>query len=164
MGYGSYEVTRADGLPIQAGYNVEAECERERCGAEINRGLAYLCGTTPGTPEDGCGGYFCEQHLMGEQRCEPCSDAATAANTWTNPATGEAFDLRDDYLPPGDPYKPDGWVWRHLGTFEGDVPVLVPVKLPGGDPGGHLGCAITAYAYENAHLVRHRQSQAPAAP
>ncbi|MFE2174401.1 hypothetical protein [Kitasatospora sp. NPDC059462] len=63
MGYAYYTVTRADGTEIEAGYDVAAVCEEDGCTEEIDRGLAYLCGSTPGTPEDGCGGYFCSRHL-----------------------------------------------------------------------------------------------------
>jgi hypothetical protein len=62
MGYGFY--INADGRP--AGYGVLATCDRRGCAAEIDRGLAYLCGDTPHGPLDaapGCGFYFCGDHL-----------------------------------------------------------------------------------------------------
>lgn len=160
MGYARYEITRKDGQTIEAGYDVEAVCEEKGCATEIDRGLAFLCGQVPGGDETGCGGYFCADHMLGDQKCTRCAAAATEANTWTNPATGEKFDLRDDYLPEGDPYKTDGWVWKHLGGFQNTVPVLVPVKLPGRTPGGHLGCAITEYQFRLAGGVAWRAEAA----
>ncbi|MFB7548540.1 hypothetical protein [Streptomyces sp. NPDC056154] len=159
MGYASYEVL-LDGKKLNAGYSVEAECDKDGCAKQIDRGLAYLCGQTPGGDEYGCGHYFCADHLLGSQQCEACAKKADEANTWTNPATGNSYDLRDQFLPPGETYRPDGWVWKHLGTFEGDVPVLVPVKLPDLTPGGHSGCAITAYDFEIAGSVAWRQQLA----
>lgn len=66
MGYGYYVL--ADGR--EAGYTVDATCDRDGCDAEIHRGLAYLCGTWPGeSPEDGCGRYFCGDHEL-DHDCE----------------------------------------------------------------------------------------------
>ncbi len=146
MGYARYEITRI-GQRIEAGYAVEAECDKPGCNERIDRGLAYLCGQTPGGDEYGCGGYFCAKHMLGDQMCESCAAKATEANRWTNPETGEEFDLRDEFLPEGEPFEPDGWVWKHLGTFQDGVPVLVPVKLPERRPGRHSGCVITAYRF-----------------
>ncbi|GGU52130.1 hypothetical protein [Streptomyces lavendofoliae] len=159
MGYASYEVYR-NGERIEAGYTVRAVCEMDGCTKEIDRGLAYLCGQTPGGDEFGCGGYFCADHLTYAQQCTPCGKKADEANSWTDPATGITYDLRDEYLPPGEAYKADGWVWKHLGTFEGEVPKLVPVKLPERRPGGHLGVAITTYEFETAGTVAWRQERA----
>ena len=81
MGYASYTVHR-NGQKIEAGYAVEDTCNEEGCPADIDRGLAYLCGETPGGDEYGCGGYFCGEHLRfspreGEpQMCKRCIDAA----------------------------------------------------------------------------------------
>jgi len=73
MGYAYYVLP--DGR--EAGYGVNATCDHEGCSAEIDRGIAYLCGRNPGGDEFGCGDYFCDEHLfMGEpcQLCEPCLD------------------------------------------------------------------------------------------
>lgn len=59
MGYAHYVLT--DGR--EAGYGVKDTCNTDRCTEEIDRGLAYLCGETPGGDEHGCGGYFCGGHL-----------------------------------------------------------------------------------------------------
>lgn len=62
MGYGYY--TLPDGR--EAGYGVEAECDKPGCSAEIDRGLGYLCGDQPDgwrTEDDhGCGNYYCGPH------------------------------------------------------------------------------------------------------
>lgn len=63
MGNGSYEIWR-NGRAERAGYNVIDICHQEGCSAEIDRGLYFLCGGTPGGDEYGCGGYFCGSHLF----------------------------------------------------------------------------------------------------
>jgi hypothetical protein len=63
MGYAYYTVWRR-GEEIEAGYSVDAECERVGCCKEIDRGLDHLCGNTPGGDEWGCGGYFCDEDLF----------------------------------------------------------------------------------------------------
>jgi hypothetical protein len=79
MGYALYEITR-NGETIEAGYSVETICEQTECKAEIDRGLAHLCGNTPGGDEYGCGGYYCSEHLylgsgapVSEGLCGPCT-------------------------------------------------------------------------------------------
>lgn len=78
MGNAFYKVIRPNGEKIEAGYGVAATCELDGCDAEIDRGLAYLCGRTPGGDEHGCGGYYCASHLYitGEDEvgdlCGPC--------------------------------------------------------------------------------------------
>lgn len=72
MGNAFYQ-TRSDGQTIDAGYEVPAVCEaKQGCTETIDRGLGCLCGTTPGEPEDGCGHYFCGNHLFGANQCEDC--------------------------------------------------------------------------------------------
>lgn len=80
MGYAYYEITR-NGETIEAGYGVETVCEQDGCKAQIDRGLAHLCGNTPGGDEYGCGGYFCGSHLylgsgapVSEGLCAQCSE------------------------------------------------------------------------------------------
>ncbi|MFE3326878.1 hypothetical protein [Streptomyces sp. NPDC059176] len=81
MGYAHYEIYR-NGEKIEAGYAVEAVCEEEGCDEKIDRGLARLCGSTPGGDEYGCGGYYCGQHLnigLTEETgslCDRCYDRA----------------------------------------------------------------------------------------
>lgn len=64
MGYGYYVLP--DGR--EAGYGVEAECDRDGCTERIDRGLGYLCGNLPDGHRDfsepGCGRYFCGQHSV----------------------------------------------------------------------------------------------------
>ncbi|MEU8525271.1 hypothetical protein AB0C77_06660 [Streptomyces sp. NPDC048629] len=62
MGYARYEIHR-NGEKIEAGYDVETSCEEDGCEEGIDRGLAHLCGETPGGDEHGCGGYYCGSHL-----------------------------------------------------------------------------------------------------
>jgi hypothetical protein len=159
MGYASYEITR-NGQTMQAGYSVETVCEKDGCKEEIDRGLAYLCGKTPGGDEHGCGGYFCGQHLTYVNQCERCADAATKAATWTHPGTGEEFDLRDHYLPTDATYDPQGVVWMHLGAFDGDVPLLTPVYAVDTRPTGEPARPITEGEWEEAAQVILRQMSA----
>ena len=59
MGYAHY------GTPMgPAGYGITDVCHQEGCSESIDRGLSYLCGSTPGyTDEHGCGEWFCGGHL-----------------------------------------------------------------------------------------------------
>lgn len=45
------------------GYGVPATCDFPGCGAEIDRGLSFVCGSDPMGGEYGCGLYFCGIHL-----------------------------------------------------------------------------------------------------
>jgi len=45
------------------GYGVPAECDHPDCDAQIDRGLAYVCGGEPYGGEHGCGLFFCDRHL-----------------------------------------------------------------------------------------------------
>ena len=63
------------------GYGVPAYCDHPKCGAEIDRGLAHVCGGEPYGGEHGCGLYFCAAHLfmpwgprirVWNQRCHRC--------------------------------------------------------------------------------------------
>lgn len=44
------------------GYGVPATCDHPGCGAEIDRGLGYVCGDEPYGGEHGCGLFFCGKH------------------------------------------------------------------------------------------------------
>lgn len=71
MGYARY--TLSDGR--EAGYGVQAACDRSGCYTLIDRGLAYACGGYPGAGDDFCDGFFCHAHLFSTQsgtRCEEC--------------------------------------------------------------------------------------------
>lgn len=81
MGYASYTVTRR-GEEIEAGYAIEDTCNEKGCAATIDRGLDYLCGELPGGGENGCGGYFCGEHLFRSDpdgRCARCLAAEEKA-------------------------------------------------------------------------------------
>jgi hypothetical protein len=57
------------------GYGVPATCDFPGCGAEIDRGLGYVCGREPYGGERGCGLYFCEDHQRGRsQLCPRCAN------------------------------------------------------------------------------------------
>lgn len=61
------------------GYGVPAICDQPECGAEIDRGLAYVCGGEPYGGSVGCGLYFCDRHqYLGLETfvCERCIDGA----------------------------------------------------------------------------------------
>ena len=46
------------------GYGVPAYCDYPGCKVEIDRGLSYVCGEEPYGGKEGCGLYFCEDHLV----------------------------------------------------------------------------------------------------
>lgn len=48
----------------EVGYGVAATCDEDGCDTQIDRGLAYCCGGMHGGAEDGCGRYFCGEHLL----------------------------------------------------------------------------------------------------
>jgi hypothetical protein len=158
MGYAYYEITR-NGETIQAGYEVRVVCERDGCGAKIDRGLAYLCGKTPGGDEHGCGGYFCEQHLYGDNQCKACSEAADKANQWIRPDTGEEFDLRDRFLPTGSSYDGRGIVWCHTGNWQDEVPLVEPVYAHSQVPAPGAARMLTEGEWEDVTRIIHRQLQ-----
>lgn len=58
------------------GYGVPAYCDYPRCNKEIDRGLANVCGSDPYGGEDGCGLFFCSDHLIIDKRkgqlCKRC--------------------------------------------------------------------------------------------
>lgn len=46
------------------GYGVPATCDHPGCGAEIDRGLSFVCGGDAFGGEHGCGLFFCSAHRM----------------------------------------------------------------------------------------------------
>ena len=59
----------------EVGYGVETVCGDETCSADIDKGMAFVCGGDHGGGEAGCGRYFCYSHLfMGgpTQLCSEC--------------------------------------------------------------------------------------------
>ena len=60
------------------GYGVPAICDHPGCGTAIDRGLGYVCGGRPYGGEEGCGLFFCDEHLLvggkGFQQCDRCLD------------------------------------------------------------------------------------------
>jgi len=45
------------------GYGVPAKCDHRDCDKDIDRGLSYVCGGKACGGSDGCGLYFCTDHL-----------------------------------------------------------------------------------------------------
>lgn len=45
------------------GYGVPAVCDLPKCDKEIDRGLAFVCGSDSYGGEYGCGLYFCSEHF-----------------------------------------------------------------------------------------------------
>lgn len=81
------------------GYGVPATCDFPGCGADIDRGLAYVCGGEPRGGEQGCGLYFCEGHLWvgGErQQCERCAEGEPPFEASPDTAEWIAWKLTDD--------------------------------------------------------------------
>lgn len=58
------------------GYGVVAYCDHPDCNEEIDRGLAYVCANEEPYGGEGCGLYFCENHLQYHEElgfaCERC--------------------------------------------------------------------------------------------
>ncbi len=54
------------------GYGVPSVCDHPGCGVAIDRGLSYVCGGEPYGGEDGCGLYFCSNHLYIMNRVQQC--------------------------------------------------------------------------------------------
>jgi len=55
------------------GYGVPTYCDYPECDEEIHRGLAYVCGNEPYGGENGCGLFFCGEHLF-LSKCQKCID------------------------------------------------------------------------------------------
>jgi hypothetical protein len=45
------------------GYGVPCICDYPKCNKKIDRGLSYVCGSEAYGGENGCGLYFCEEHM-----------------------------------------------------------------------------------------------------
>ena len=69
----SWAVGYDDSWARWIGYGVPAYCDHPQCNAEIDRGLAYVCGGEPYGGEYGCGLFFCASHLRySHNRCARC--------------------------------------------------------------------------------------------
>lgn len=76
------------------GYGVPATCDYPGCGEEIYRGLSQVCGGEPYGGEDGCGLFFCDEHLLigakAIQVCVRCAEGGKPFEptpdlpVWTN--------------------------------------------------------------------------------
>lgn len=60
------------------GYAHSGVCDQDGCGKKIHHGLAYVCGGIHQGGDDGCGEYFCYEHLYllgsADQLCRKCAD------------------------------------------------------------------------------------------
>ena len=45
------------------GYGVPCICDHPDCNEKIDRGLSYVCGGEPYGGDEGCGLFFCDDHL-----------------------------------------------------------------------------------------------------
>ena len=78
----SWAVGRDRNRRRHIGYGVPATCDHPGCGASIDRGLSYACGSGVVGQVDNCGLFFCGQHLAhfveagdgGEWVCERCAN------------------------------------------------------------------------------------------
>lgn len=61
---------------MDVGYGVPAWCNQPECARTIDRGLAYVCGGEPLGGNQGCGQYYCDNHMFigggDPQLCERC--------------------------------------------------------------------------------------------
>lgn len=82
------------------GYGVPVYCDQPECMAEIDRGLAYVCGGEPYGGESSCGLYFCGSHLHfghdGHQICERCWSAEDPFSPTPDHPTWINHKLTDD--------------------------------------------------------------------
>jgi hypothetical protein len=60
------------------GYGVPAVCDHPDCNSEIDRGLYYVCGGEPFGGEEGCGLFFCDEHMIATvpHKCNRCNEKA----------------------------------------------------------------------------------------
>lgn len=95
------------------GYGVPAYCDHPGCDAEIDRGLAYVCGGEPYGGECGCGLYFCYEHLYYTSRhtrqvCAQCKKRKAAFDAKPDHPKWIAHKLTDE-----------SWAeWRHDNPTE----------------------------------------------
>lgn len=99
MGYANYSLP--DGR--EAGYAVEATCDKPGCETKIDRGLGYLCGQNldgwRDADQPGCGNYYCEAHRYGEHDCpnEACGKYPAAGGDHCALVAGHDGPHRDGY-------------------------------------------------------------------
>lgn len=64
------------------GYAFSGICDHPECEAEIDHGLAYVCGDMHEGGEHGCGKYFCYAHLIITPLGQLCPECAKDAPEW----------------------------------------------------------------------------------
>lgn len=67
MGYASY----IDEKGRRGGYAEQGVCDYPGCGAITHRGVGNRCGAA-GCRFDGCGDYFCDDHIYLNGLCHEC--------------------------------------------------------------------------------------------
>lgn len=85
----------------EVGYSVEAICDAPGCEAEIDRGLAYVCGDMHDGGDYGCGRYFCGKHLffgIPGQICESCNSYWEKDHPEEVAADEEEFQARLEHM------------------------------------------------------------------
>jgi hypothetical protein len=133
------------------GYGVPAICDFPGCGTVIDRGLGYVCGGEPYGGEDGCGLYFCGEHLMfsfGEpnrQLCERCLTGKPPFEPTPDTAEWLNWKLTDE-----------SWAeWRRVNPaeVERERAALRPSPdEPAGNRQGHQGTANEAMEQHEKNL------------
>jgi hypothetical protein len=68
----SWSIGFDTGWDRDIGYGVPAYCDHPQCWAEIDRGLAYVCGDGPYGGDNGCGLFFCDHHRGHGSLCSRC--------------------------------------------------------------------------------------------
>lgn len=63
------------------GYGVPSICDHPDCDQNIDRGLSYVCGTDPYGGENGCGLFFCSEHLHIVDRDQLCINCCNQTGT-----------------------------------------------------------------------------------
>lgn len=107
------------------GYGVPAYCDYPGCYEEIHRGLYYVCcGEQPYGGEEGCGLYFCSNHLRTHDRddtnaefmCERCAEAKEPFCPKPDHPTWVRHKLTDDSWADWRAENPK-WVEQHKCMF-----------------------------------------------
>ncbi len=101
------------------GYGVPAVCDQPSCGEAIDRGLAYVCGGEPYGGEEGCGLYFCGEHMLlggPRQQCERCAEGEPPYEPTPDTLEWVAWKLTDESWGP--------WRDEHAAEVEAMKAVL----------------------------------------
>lgn len=95
------------------GYGVPAYCDHPACSERIDRGLSYVCAKQEPYGGDGCGLYFCSNHMVYSDKvegfcCERCANGASPFEAKSDHPVWMRWKLRDN-----------SWMrWRHENPAE----------------------------------------------